>query len=734
MRRGTTNRPGFFMAGCLSHRPRTLNPRERVRRLNPIFTMNRFRIVLALSLLSPFTATAQTIAPDPADEPVGLDDFLVVGQPIDDYRATDALTGTKTGAALRDLPLSINVVARELIEDRRLTYLGEALDNVSGAQRKPGYGGTQNFGAFLRGFDSGFVTLRNGFRDFGFYTLRDTANVERFEVLKGPASVLYGTLQPGGITNTLTKRPLARNAARATMIVGADDFYRAEFDAGGPLNEKVSYRLNLAYENADSFRDHVENESEFIAPVISWAISERTRWSFEVEYKHTDFTWDLGLPPNPVVLELPISRFLGEPDGKNDVPSLVASSVLEHRINEHRINEHWSVRQNLSVARTEGDYNLRSAYAIAADNRTANRVAYATTEWSDNINLQHELVGRFETAGVRHQLVGGVELYRSRGAYDFIYHDLADLDIFEPVYGAQPGDSFPIFADDNTSDVVGLYAQDLVAVGESWKLLFGARYDSVRYESYDRLGQAVARESRDSAISPQAGVVYQASPALSLYTSYGTSFSPITSGRMSDGSYLDPEEGRQFEIGLKQEFFPGKLAATLATYRITKSNVSTPDPENPAFRVQVGEQKSDGVELDVAGALLPGWDVVLAAAYTDAYVSRDNRFAVGSILRGAAEWSGSVWTKYTVQQGEARGLTFGLGAYYVDERKAALPNPTWWLPSSTRLDAMLGYARERWSVQLNVKNLTDERIYDLTGTSIMPQQPRSWLVSASYAF
>ncbi len=691
--------------------------------------MKHIRNQISLWLFLSISAVAQNVTADSSEEAVELSEYFVQGEPIENYRSTDALTGTKTGAALRDLPLSINVVARELIEDRRLTYLGEALDNVSGAQRKPGYGGTQNFGAFIRGFDSGFVTLRNGFRDLGFYTLRDAANVERFEVLKGPASILYGTLQPGGITNTLTKRPQHQPFARVTGIVGSDDFYRTELDTTGPLSDGVVYRLNLAYEDAGSFRDNVENVSEFVAPVVSWEISDRTRWTVEAEYKHTDFTWDLGLPSHEVILDLPIDRFLGEPDGKNDVTSFFVSSVLEHRLNSQ-----WSLRQNISVARTEGDYNLRSAYAIAADNRTANRVAYATTEWSDNINLQHELVGRFETGGASHQLVAGVELYRSRSVYDFIFQQLDDLDIFDPVYGAQPGFSFPLFGDDNTDEVIGFYLQDLITLTDSWKMLLGARYDSVRYESYDRLGQSISRQSRDSALSPQVGLVYQATESLSLYASYSSSFAPITSGRKADGSYLDPEEGRQFEVGIKREFFSGKLSATLATYRIEKKNVSTPDPADSAFRVQVGEQKSNGVELDVTGTLLPGWDVVIAAAYNDAYVNRDNRFAVGSRLRGAADWSGSVWTKYTVKEGEIEGLTFGFGTYYMDERKAALPNPQWWLPAYTRFDAMIGHIGERWSVQLNVKNISDERIYDLTGSTIMPQQPRSWLLSASYKF
>ncbi len=194
------------------------------------------------------------------------------------------------------------------------------------------------------------------------------------------------------------------------------------------------------------------------------------------------------------------------------------------------------------------------------------------------------------------------------------------------------------------------------------------------------------------------------------------------------------EKGDQFEVGVKQEFLEGRLGATVAAFWITKQNVSTPDPVTPMFRIQTGEQKSQGLELDLTGALLPGWNVIASGAYLDATVSRDNTFAVGSLLPGTPRLSGSVWSKYTFLSGPAKGFGFGAGVYSASKRKAGLPNPTWWLPSYTRLDAALYYARERWSLQLNAKNLTDERIYNLTGTTIMPQAPRSFLLSASFRF
>ena len=191
-----------------------------------------------------------------------LEEVVVTGRKIEHYQATDALTGTKSNALLRDL-------ADHRLRGAPRTGARTALSSGSvkrwttlpGAQRKQGYGGVENFGAFLRGFDASFLTLRNGIRDYGFYTLRDTANVERFEVLKGPGSVLYGAVYPGGITNTITKKPVPQPLANINLSTGSYDRYRGEVDLGGPLADSLFYRLNLAYEDADSFRDQTGNKS-----------------------------------------------------------------------------------------------------------------------------------------------------------------------------------------------------------------------------------------------------------------------------------------------------------------------------------------------------------------------------------------------------------------------------------------------------------------------------------------
>ena len=670
-------------------------------------------------------------AEDATDEATTLLETVVVtGRRIEHYSATDALTGTKTNALLRDLPVTVSVVPHQLVEDRAMLRLGEALDNVAGAQRKQGYGGVENFGAFLRGFDSSFLTLRNGIRDFGFYTLRDVANVERFEVLKGPSSVLYGAVYPGGITNTITKKPVAEPMAEFRLTAGSEERYRAEADLGGPISDSVFYRLNVAYEDLQSFRDEVGSDGYFLAPVLTWVASDRTSLTVEIEHKSSEYTWDLGLPRSPVSLTLPIERFLGEPDGINDVDSTYVNTRLEHELNER-----WTFRQVLGHARTDGDYGLRSVWRVAPDDRTGWRVAYDTWEQSRTAVAQHELVGNFGGPGASHTFVGGVEYYETEQAYNFFFSGLAPIDLFEPVYGAQPQPGgFVLFADQNNSEAVGVYAQDLISIGERWKVLAGLRYDRVENATMNLTNGRVTERDPDTEWSPQLGIVYQPDGATSIHFSYGESFRSITSGRTADGSDLKPETGQQFEIGVRREWLDGLLASSFAVYDIKRQNVATPDPLMPTFRVQTAEQSSRGFEIELSGSPATGWDLIASVAYIDGEVSRDNRFAVGSRLPGAPRNSASVWGKYTIQAGGLAGLELAAGAYYVGERALALPNLPWELPSYTRVDAMAARSFGDWRVQLNLKNLADRTIYDLTSTTIMPQEPRSALLRLSRLF
>ena len=681
----------------------------------------------AIAVAVPNASFANDATGENSDKTDDRNTIVVEGLPIEDYSASDTLSATRYPIALKELPLSVSIVPQELIEDRGILNLTEALDSVAGAQRRQGYGGTQNFGAFIRGFDAGTVTFRNGQRDFGFYTLRDIANVERFEILKGPASLLYGAVQPGGVTNTITKQPTAAATGRVRAIVGSFDRYRGEVDLGGPITEGLGYRLNGSYENYGSYRDKVESESYFIAPVVSFA-SGGTRVTVEGEYKATDFVWDLGLPRNPLSFTVPISRFLGEPDARNDVESLYGSIKIEQQLGDN-----WRARAITSLSRTEGDYNLRSPLSIAANGRTVNRVAYRTDEFSRSNTLQADLAGAFTTGALEHKLSVGVDYYRVVTAYDFFFQPIASIDLLAPVYGAQPGPGFRLFANRLTTDATGFFIQDVISIADRVHILAGVRYESINNRNVDLTTGLLLRDVTDDAWTPQAGVLVDISDTTGIYASYGKSFLPVTSGRTTTGDFLDPENGEQFEIGLKQQLLGGDAQMTLAAYQITKQNVSTPDPANAAFRVQTGEQRSRGIELEMSGQVAAGWDMFLTASYIDAEVTKDNRFAVGSALPGAPKWSASLWSKYSFA-GALEGLSIGGGAYFVDKRQASLPNNIWTIPDYLRFDAMAAYDFGPVTLQLNLRNLTNRKIYDLTGTTLLPQEPRAFSLRATFGF
>jgi iron complex outermembrane receptor protein len=664
-------------------------------------------------------------------------EVVVTGEQETGYSVPNATTATKTDTPLRDIPQSIQVIPREVIEDRQVVRFSELAENVSGVQPQAGYFGLSSQGYYLRGFPLEFESFRNGFRDFGFISPRDVANVERVEFLKGPASVLYGGgLGFSGVVNTVTKKPQAEPFYRVDGTIGNYDFYRSTLDFTGPLTEDKSllYRLNVAYENADSFRDFNENESIFVAPALTWQIGPRTTLTTEFEYQNYDFVPDRGLLPSEVFFDLPISRFLGEPD-LDDAEFDSFSGTYNF---EHEFSDNWKFRQGFNAIKVSGDTisagnsNFSEPY-LEEDGRTLPRRVRQTDESQENYTLQNEIFGKFETGSLRHNVLFGVELARYKFAYDFFRGPIAPIDIFAPVYGAEPGTLEPNFAEEYGADNIGIYVQDLIEILPNLKLLAGGRFDWVDSFYRDTLTNEFDFEQSDSEFSPRLGIVYQPSETTSLYASWSNSFNPQFFSRNLTGQPFEPTTGEQFEIGVKQEFFDNRLSATLALYQLTKKNVLTTDPEDPDFSIQTGEQKSRGVELDIAGEILPGWRIIATYAYTDAFVSEDNNIPEGDRLQGVPEHSASLWTTYEIQSGNLQGLGFGAGLVFASDREVELPN-TIELSSYVRADASIFYRQNNWRAALNFKNLFDTRYYNTQGFYITPAAPFTVLGTLSLEF
>lgn len=657
------------------------------------------------------------------DEPI---EIVVTGEQETGYSVPDATTATRIEAPIRDIPQSIQVIPRQVIQDRQVVRLNELADNVSGVQPQSGYAGLSSQGYYIRGFPLDFETFRNGFRDFGFISPREVANVERVEILKGPASVLYGSaLGFGGLVNTVTKKPLSEPVYNPSVTIGNYGFYRSTLDIGGPLtnNGSLLYRFNAAYENADSYRDFNENESIFVAPALTWQISPRTTLTTEFEYQNYDYVFDRGLLPSQTFLDLPRGRFLGEPD-LNNAQFESFSGTYNF---EHKFSDNWKFRQGFNALRVAGNTTSASADAfeppfLEADGRSLARRVRKTDEEQENYTLQNEIIGEFNTGSIRHNILFGVELARYRFAYDFERADIAPIDIFNPQYGAERGDFAPDFAEEYGADNIGIYVQDLIEVLPNLKVLAGLRFDSNDIFYRDTLADAFDFQQSESDFSPRLGIVYQPSESTSIYASWSNSFNPQFFSRNRAGGAFKPERGKQFEVGVKQEFFDGRLSATLALYNLTRRNVLTTDPDDPDFSIQTGEQTSRGVELDVAGEISPGWNIIATYAYINAFVSEDEDIPFGDTLVNAPEHSASLWTTYEIQSGNFQGLGLGAGLVFVSDREAQLPN-TIELPSYLRADASIFYRRNNWRAALNFKNLFNTKYYRTQGFFITPEAP-----------
>jgi iron complex outermembrane receptor protein len=645
------------------------------------------------------------------------------------------VTGTRFETPIEDTPQSIQVIPRQVLEDRGAVRLDEFTDNVSGIQRVTGGDGLGSSGFIIRGFSDGFENLRNGFRSQGGFP-RDLANIDQVEVLKGPAAALYGGGFQSGIVNILTKKPLDEPRYEVKATVGSYDFYRGELDLTGPLveNRSLLYRLNVAYQDQGSFRNFLNYKSFFVAPSLTWNIGPRTSLSFDYEYLNTDYPDDETFRAEPEFLQISPKTYLGEPDLDNE--KFTAHSLsLEF---SHEFSDNWQYRLGFNTLWQDVfDEGATRSGRLQADRRTLNREFTRRTNDLQNLTLRNEILGKFNTGSVRHNLLFGVDYSRLEYAYTFSSAPIAPIDIFNPIYGARPTAALSLnFNEAYGDNTLGIYLQDIVEVLPNLKVLAGVRFDNVNGFYEDRETNTSINEVSDSEFSPRLGIVYQPGDTTTLYASWSNSFTPQIFGRNSNGEQFEPVTSQQYEVGIRQEFLDQRLSANLALFQITRQNVATTDPNSsdPFATIQTGEQRSRGVELDINGEILPGWKMILTYAYTDAQVTKDNEIPVGDRLPNVPYNSASLWTTYEIQSGNLQGLGAGLGIVYVGDRQGGLPN-TITIPSYVRTDAALFYRRPQFEARLNFKNLFDTNYYDATdGTTINPQEPFTVIGSFSYRF
>ncbi|MEM8718514.1 MAG: TonB-dependent siderophore receptor [Cyanobacteria bacterium P01_G01_bin.39] len=650
-----------------------------------------------------------------ADDPDDSINVIATGQGAEDeYFVPDASTATRTDTPIRDIPQSIQVIPRQVIEDQQAIELEEVLNNVSGVTTGGTNGGNgESFN--IRGF-SGAPVLRDGFRQFDGVrdeAFTETANLERVEVLKGPASILYGEIEPGGVINLVTKKPVEEGSLyKATLQFGDDALVSPSIDFSDSLTADGSlrYRLNALYRHENSFRDFDEDfERFFVAPVISWEIGDRTDITFQLDYTDSKLPSDLGLPASGDSIDVPFDTLIDEPT------DMFEQEVINVGYNlEHRFSDNWKLRNAFRFSDRDIDGTLTVPLFFDADTGLVTRVFAGQDTDIQNYSLQTNVEGEFDTGSIEHTLLFGIDLQRS----DFDEIQLSDfttdtLNIFDPVFGTFDDvdpDDLPVSSDfDTQRDRLGIFLQDQIDILDNLILLAGLRYDTVEQTIVtgptDFDPEISEEVQNDDDFIPRVGLVYQPIPQISLFGSYSESFSP-NDETDSSGDILEPEVAEGFEFGIKGEILEGKLSATLGYFNITKKNVAVPDPEDFFFSVASGEQQSQGIELDIIGEIMPGWNIVASYAYIDAEITEDEPDLVGNRLFNTPENSASLWTTYEIQQGSLQGLGFGGGFVFVGERQGDLAN-SFAVDDYFLTNAALFYKRDNWRLALNFENLFD---------------------------
>ena len=658
------------------------------------------------------------------------------------YRSTIAPTANKSPTPTKETPFSIQTVTRELIEDRGVTTLGEAIRTVPGVTNQVGFGAL-NDRFRLRGFATE-SNLKNGIRRSSFASVDELVNIEQIEVLKGPASALYGRFEPGGVVNLVTKKPQHEQRTQVDVSAGRYDFYRTTLDSTGPLGETLDYRLTAAWQDNGSFRDFVNNESKFFSPVLTWQLAPQTSLTFEFEYARKVADMDRGFGNNPRYLDAPIERNFAEPDTRNSAISKLASVTLDHALTDD-----W----DLHAAIQASDSRLQTswyAYGFvnggiggSEENPTVSRRPQLNHDRQIDATALAEISRSFRTGPINHRLLFGAEYSRDWWDYDSAAGTSSTIDFNNPVYGTPPSPLSPTGEGRFINDSWALYTQDELSFGsrEQWRLLLGGRFDQIDASAIDDYyGLSEPSTATFNAFSPRVGITWTPVEALSLYASWSRSMrTELNNGILEGGQLAKPVKGEQFEVGTKLSLLNGRFTPTLAVFDIRRRDGLVADPNDPTFTysIQVGEQRSKGWELDLPFVVTERWRLLASYTQLDTTISKDSDGGLqGNRLANAPQRNASLWSTYDLPG--VSGLSIGMGANYVGEREANNSN-TFTLPSYTRWDSNVTYRfgqALRYRVQLNVQNLFDKRYYDSGGSFVpmYPGAPRTAMVTLGAAF
>jgi iron complex outermembrane receptor protein len=663
---------------------------------------------------------------------------------------------SKTDIPLIEMPQAISVVTAETIKEQGITRLGDALRAVAGVARSSTYG---YYDAYtLRGYDAAYGTL---YLD-GLTTtspagaVNELAGLEQVEVVKGPASALFGASPLGGIVNMVSKRPRADAFIESMVTTGSYGLIESSIDANAPLNESGALlaRMNVLYRDSDDFVDYSGENRLYVAPALTWNIGDDTHLMFLGRYQR-----DHDSPWSPVSA---YGTILPSAHGKLPVDFSVNRNgaertvVNQHRrqigyLFDHRFNEALSFSQTLRYAHTKTYWNnwvfsdgfVDGSFVDGVQQgHVLGLLVYGPYRHVDNdFAVDSRFSATFATASVSHSVLAGVDLKNNRSRYadegGNFDSTVNTLDILAPdQVSPLIHDAAFAYSDRGQSRQAGYYLQDHVSFTDRLFMTVGGRWDEVDTDG-----------NKEQAFSPNGGVNYFIAPTVSLYANVGKSFTPQFGWVVAfDGSVLPPETGRNIEGGIK--FDRGAFKGLISLFQLTRRNVATsdPDPTHPFAYVVTGEQRSRGLEVEGGWTPNDAWSTTLAYAYIDAEVTQDNSIPAGTRLSSVPKHNIYLRGEYVVRQGALANLGLSLAVLYNSDRNSSLyltdmdgdgdAEPAAKLAAYAVVDAGLSYAMSGWESRFALNNILDKRYYpdanDLT--RVTPGEPRNWRLSLSRKF
>ncbi|UQI33809.1 TonB-dependent receptor [Pseudomonas bijieensis] len=655
------------------------------------------------------------------------------------YTTSQASTASKSDVPIKEEAQSINVVTQQTLDDYQVRSLNDAMKFVSGVSQGNTLGGSRD-SLVKRGFgtnDDGSI-LRDGVRSNLGHNF--SATTERVEVLKGPASMLYGALEPGGLVNVISKKPEYTQSTTLSGSAYSEGGGTMALDTTGPLGDTgLAYRLIAERGHEDYWRNYGVNESTLVAPSLAWT-GERASLNLSYEYNEYSNPFDRGTVfTNGHPADIDYDKRLDEPWAKSVGIRETATARFEYELSEA-----WKTR--VTYGWNNDRYSLSIAQPSLSKTGVFQRAANGAHYDDETRYASWDFMGKQELLGQRHDLLIGVDNQVSDQFRGKTYRGKAQagFDITSPVYGglAEPSVISPTQSDlRNQLNSSSVYLKDNWHLDDRWILVLGGRYQ--HYDQYSDQGLGsnyeVNRDDNGDAFVPFLGLVYKATDTLSLYGNYSRSFKP--NDTVDDaGKTFDPEEGRSYEIGAKYDPLPG-LNINLALFDIVKKNVVTSSTVNGVTLSEAaGKVGSQGLELDITGRLSERWDLIGTYAYTHTEIL-DDPDDEGHRLADAPKHTASLYLSHHLNvPAEFGAWHAGAGARYVGERAANNAND-FWLSSYTVADAFLRWESpvfgHKTSLQLNVDNLFDKQYYpSSTGSQLQVNvgEPRTAKLSASVTF